>query len=118
MKLHNLIAISLTLLVTSAHGQYYDSTGGARLWAPNPSTGVNTPEVIDVSGYGKYPEGAMLAVYSGKSGAVTTFYACVVKKGGGGGRPPLTSGTSCPYNTTYIVTASGVYHDGGGNDGG
>jgi hypothetical protein len=108
--------VTLAAFSSSVIAQNYDSTGSNRLFVPTPSQPI--PEKVPVPGYGNAPEGAVVAIYSSKTGAVTTFYACVVKAGASGGRPPITNGTVCPTNTIPMVTASGVYHDGGGNDGG
>ena len=107
---------AIFLLASNSMAQNYDSTGNVRLWAPNPSPSVNPPPSVDIPGYGKYPEGSIIAVYSGKQYPVTTFYACIARSGGGGGSP--IGAYPCPYNTIYMITASGVYHDGGGSDGG
>ncbi len=109
--------VTLAAYSSSVIAQNYDSTGTNRLYVPTPPT-PQTVVPVPVPGYGGAPEGAVVTIHSSKTGAVTTFYACVVRAGASGGRPPLTNGTSCPTNTIPIVTASGVYHDGGGNDGG
>lgn len=115
MKIYKSLAVlSLAVLSQISFAQNYDSTGTNRLFVtPNPSP---IPETVPVPGYGGISEGAVIAVYSVKNGPVTTFYACVVKRGAFGGSPG--GGPACPQNTNPMITASGVYHDGGGNDGG
>ena len=116
MKRILIVLATLAAFSSGVIAQNYDSTGTNRLFVtPNPTF---IPEAVPVPGYGNAPEGVVVAIHSAKTGAVTTFYACVVKAGASGGRPSLTNGTSCPTNTIPMVTASGVYHDGGGNDGG
>lgn len=117
MKIYKSLAVlSLAVFAQISFAQNYDSTGSNRLFVPTPNQPI--PEKVPVPGYGGAPEGAVVAIHSSKNGAVTTFYACVVKAGASGGRPSLTNGTVCPTNTIPMVTASGVYHDGGGSDGG
>lgn len=106
-----IVMVSSILALNIANSQVFDSTGSNRLYVTPTASGS-----VEVPGYGAKPEGAIVATYSRKVVAVTTFYACVVKAGGTGGSP--VGGTNCPVNTIYMVTASGVYHDGGGNDGG
>lgn len=116
MKIYKSLAVlSLAVFAQISFAQNFDSTGTNRLYAPPTPP---TPQTVPVPGYGNAPEGAVVAIHSSKNGAVTTFYACVVKTGASGGRPSLTNGTICPTNTIPMVTASGVYHDGGGSDGG
>lgn len=106
-----IVLVSAITALNIANSQSFDSTGSNRLYVTPSASGS-----VGVPGYGDKPEGAIVATFSAKVGAVTTFYACVVKAGGTGGTP--VGGTRCPTNTIYMVTASGVYHDGGGNDGG
>lgn len=102
-----------------ASAQNYDSTGPARLWAPNPIQPGEGLNKVQVPGYGEYFDGAFVkelsAYYNdGQCGHLTEIGVCVAKRGASGhlkksfigsGPPqfdswtPFPPGPPCPMNT-------------------
>lgn len=109
-----------------AIAQNYDSTGSARLWAPNPPPYV--PEKIVVPGYGAYAEGTVVSTFEafyqdGQCGNLFERGVCTAKQGAQGylkktfigsglkefdGWRKYPEGPSCPMNTEgYAITTLG-----------
>ena len=111
--MRKLLALTLLAFPLFGHAQNYDSTGTNRLFVQAKVLGG---EPIDVPGYGKFQDGAVVSSGGAEYSYITTYWVCVVKKGALGGTPiPNYLYQACPPNTTYFITGSGVYHDGGSN---
>ncbi|MEQ6436341.1 hypothetical protein V8Z74_15105 [Comamonas sp. w2-DMI] len=110
MKIYMVMASVAFCLSASVNAQNYDSTGTNRLSFPAAADN----SFVDVPGYGKLAEGAVIGSYKRDTSAGNTCFnsfeygICVVRKGAGG-----YSGTEwgvwkqfCPANSYNIITGS------------
>lgn len=111
MKFLKVLSLTLAFSASFANAQNYDSTGGTRLWAPNPNPGVNTPATVPVPGYGSLAEGAVSNSWEVQTATGCfpswTYGICVVRNGGPGASAyDALRGwkSTCPGNTYSMTT--------------